>query len=104
MSFSLVLTTPYFSKAFIVNSDASGQGIIVVLKQEGRPLDFESKQFKGKYLVKSTYEKEMLEILHAIKKCWKYLIGRHFKFKTNHNNLKYILEKILSFEEQQKWL
>jgi hypothetical protein len=45
-----------------------GQGIGVVLMQEGRPLDFESKQLKGKYLVKSTYEKEMSTILHAIKK------------------------------------
>jgi hypothetical protein len=31
------------------------------------PLTFESKQFKGKDLVKYTYEKEMVEILQAIK-------------------------------------
>jgi hypothetical protein len=45
-----------------------GQGIGAVLMQEGRPLAFESKQFKGNDLVKSTYEKEMATILHAIKK------------------------------------
>ena len=33
-----------------------------------------------------------------------YLMGRHFKVKTNHDSLKYFLERRLSSEEQQKWI
>jgi hypothetical protein len=46
----------------------------------------------------------MMEILHALKKWCPYLIGRHFKVKTDHDSLKYFLEQRLSSEEQQKWV
>ena len=46
----------------------------------------------------------MLAILHALKKWRTYLMGRHFKVKTDHDSLKHFLEKRLYLEEQQKWV
>jgi hypothetical protein len=46
----------------------------------------------------------MMEILHALKQWHPYLIGRHFKVKTDHESLKYFLEQILSLEEKQSWV
>jgi hypothetical protein len=99
-----VLTTPVFTKTFIMECYASRNGIGVVLMQEGRPMDFESRPLKGKDLHKPIYEKEMMEILHALKKWRPYLIGSHFKVKTDHDSLKYFLEQRLSSEEQEKWV
>ena len=72
--------------------------------QEGRPIAFESHPIKGRYLQKAIYDKEMLAILHALKKCRPYLMGRQFKVKTDHDSLKHFLEQRLSSEEQQKWV
>eukprot|EP00253_Pinus_taeda_P020057 PITA_20057 len=63
-----VLATTDFTKTFIVECDASGNGTGTILIQDERPITFESRPIKGKVLHKAIYEKEMLAILHALKK------------------------------------
>ena len=94
-----VFLTQNFTSFFIVECDAPGNGIRAVIMQEGHPLSFTSHPIKGKNFKKPIYKKEMLEILHALKQWCPYLIGRHFKVKTNHDSLKYFLEKRLSLKE-----
>ena len=46
----------------------------------------------------------MMEILHVMDTWQTYLLGFHFKIKTNHHSLKYFLEQHLSSPEQHKWV
>ena len=46
----------------------------------------------------------MLAIMHAVDMWRPYLLGKRFQIKTNHQSLKYFLEKRISSPEQQKWV
>lgn len=50
----------------------------------------------------STYEIELIAIVHAVKQQKSYLQGRHFIMKTDHNSLKYFLHQMANKPFQQK--
>ena len=63
-----VLAMPDFSKPFTIESDACNNGLGVILLKDEHPITFTSKSLSGKNLSASTYEKEMMDILHAVQK------------------------------------
>ena len=87
---------PNFSKPFTIESDACNNGIGAVLLQDEHPIAFTSKSLSGNNLSTSTYEKEMMAILHAVQKWQPYLLGNHLCIKIDHKSLKYFLEQHLS--------
>ena len=101
MSNSPVLATPDFSKPFIIECDASGFGISVVLIQERNQIAFERRKLNKIELLKSTYNKEMLVIMHALAKWSQYVLGSKFSIRTDHNSLPHLLQQKTLSEEQQ---
>ena len=67
MSQAPMLTLPNFQEDFVLETDASGQGMGAVLLQKGHPICYFSKKFCPKLLSASTYVRELHAITAVVK-------------------------------------
>lgn len=84
MTTILILVMPNFSKPFVIQSDASGEGIGAVLTQNIKPIAFMSKVLGVTKKSWSIYAKEMLAILEAICMWRPYLLDTKIYIQTDH--------------------
>lgn len=76
-----VLTLLNFSLPFILECDASENGTGDMLQQQGKPIAFNSQALGPKNQALSTYERELIAIVRAVKKMAKLLIGKAFHYQ-----------------------
>jgi hypothetical protein len=99
-----VLHLPDFTKAFMVDCEASGTGFGVVLHQGAGPLAFFSKPFAARHLKVAAYERELIGLVQAVRHWRPYLWGRQFVMRMDHYALKYMLDQRLLTVPQHQWI
>jgi hypothetical protein len=92
MTTTLILAMPNFNEAFTIETDASGDGIGTVLAQQGKPVAYISRALGITMKSWSTYAKEMLVVLEAIRLWRPYLLGKKFYIQIDQRSLKYFVE------------
>jgi hypothetical protein len=104
-----ILIMPDFNLPFIVKTDASENGYGAVLCQEIKgvehPIAFSSGTFSSEQRKYSTWEKEALSVVLAVKKYHHFLVHQKFKIVTDNQINTYLLkpEKPLANQRQIRW-
>lgn len=63
-----------------------------------------SKALSPKNALLSTYERELLAVIHVVQKWSHYLLDIHFDLKTDQESLKHLLDSKIVTPFQHKWL
>jgi hypothetical protein len=104
MSEPPVIALPNFPLPFVLEADACDYGIGAVLMQQGKPISFMSKALGPRSAAWSTYDKEALAILEALKKWKHYFSASSLVIRTDQQSLRYIQEQKLTEGIQHKLL
>lgn len=104
MTTTPTLALPDFTIPFVIQTDASGEGIGAGLSQNDQPIAFMSRSLRVMKKSWSTYAREMLAIIVAILTWRPYILGRRFTIQTDQRSLRYMLDQRILTPEQQKWM
>ncbi|KAM3402087.1 hypothetical protein ACQJBY_006188 [Aegilops geniculata] len=97
-----LLALPDFSAPFLLETDASGTGLGAVMMQNGQPIAYYSSVLCPKNAALSTYEKEALAIMEALKRWRHYFLGNDLIIRTDHQSLQFMTDQKISTSIQHK--
>ena len=103
-----VLAMPQDDGMYILDTDASVEAIGGVLHQiqEGkeRVIAYQSRTLSAQEKNYCTTRQELLAIIYYLKYFRQYLLGRHFKIRTDHAALQYLQRTPEPIGQQARWL
>ena len=96
------------AKPFLICCDSSGKALGAVLSQgtgaDMRVIAFESRKLNDAETRYENHDKELLAIVHALKKWRHYVQGARFTIETDNSAAKFIQTKPVLTSMQAKWL
>ena len=102
-----VLQLPDFSMPFVLQTDASGEGLGAILLQEidgfRHPVAFASRRLQKREQNYATIEKECLAVVWGILKFQSFLYGQHFTLEVDHEPLKYLTQTKFQNSRLVRW-
>ncbi|MCO5595420.1 hypothetical protein L7F22_049462 [Adiantum nelumboides] len=101
---SPILKLPDFEKTFEVIVDACAKGVGGILRQEGHPIAYESRQLCIHERNYPTHDLELLAVVHALNKWRHYLLSQIFELVTDHKSLKWIFTQPELNMRQRRWV
>lgn len=104
MTQASVLAPPDFTLPFVLETNALGTAMGVVLQQRSYPIAFFSKVFCPRLQHASTYIRELHAITSTVRKWRHYLLGYPFVIITDHKSLKDLMSQVIQMPEQQHYL
>lgn len=102
-----ILRLPKVSETFVLQTDASNEGLGAVILQEeegfNHPIAYGSRKLLQRERNYSTVEKECLAIVFGIQKFHNFLYGQEFILETDHQPLKYLNQTEFQNGRVMRW-
>ncbi|XP_020245265.1 uncharacterized protein LOC109823398 [Asparagus officinalis] len=98
-----VLSIPDESEGFVVHTNASSLGLGCVLMQQGKVVDYASRQLKTHERNYPVHNLELAVVIFALKLWRHYLLGQRVEVYTDHKSLKYIFTQKELNMRQRRW-
>ncbi len=108
LSSSPILAYPSEDQTFILDTDASNDGLGAVLSQQGvemeRPVAYASRTLTDPEKNYCATRKELLGVIFGLKQFRHYLLGRPFVLRTDHGSLQWLLRFKKPEGQIARWL